>query len=146
MSDNTKEILSGDSDVAEDKIASLLLVDDDPLIIEGLGFVLRKQYNLITADSRPQAIEKINQSGTLPSLALIDLGLPPYPDTPQEGFKLLEEIVSLCPHTKVIVITGNAEEENAVRAVALGAADFCAKPIDLKLLNIISEWVVSGPG
>lgn len=38
---------------------------------------------------------------------------------------------------KVIVITGNAEEENAVQAIALGAADFCAKPIDLKILNII---------
>ena len=67
----------------------------------------------------------------------LGLGLPPYPDTPQEGFKLLEEIPSLSPRTRVIIITGNAEEENAVRAIALGAIDFCAKPIDLKLLNII---------
>ena len=66
-----------------------------------------------------------------------NLGLPPYPDTPQVGFKLLEEIISLSPQTKVIVITGNAEKENAVQAIALGAVDFCTKPIDLKLLNTI---------
>jgi two-component system NtrC family response regulator len=69
--------------------------------------------------------------------ATLDLGLPPYPDTPRQGFELLEEIASIAPHTRVIVITGNAEEENAVKAIALGAADFCAKPIDLKLLRII---------
>ena len=68
--------------------SSLLLVDDDPLILEGLGFMLRKQYKMITADSRPQALEKVYQADELPSLALIDLGLPPYPHKPDEGFAL----------------------------------------------------------
>lgn len=75
---NTKTSLSA---------ANLLLVDDDPLILEGLGFMLRKHYKVITADSRPQALEKVNQADELPSLALIDLGLPPYPHKPDEGWK-----------------------------------------------------------
>ena len=74
------------ADTSGNKLANLLLVDDDPLIIEGLGFMLRKQYNLITGESRQQAMERINQLGEIPSLALIDLGLPPYPHKPDEGF------------------------------------------------------------
>ena len=134
MSDNTKEILSGDSDVAEDKVARLLLVDDDPLIIEGLGFVLRKQYDLITADSRPQAIEKINQSDALPSLALIDLGLPPYPHKPDEGFALIRELLSLQPNMKVLVLSGQDNDVNIQHALTIGAVDFIAKPAQPDLL------------
>ncbi|HIP83772.1 MAG TPA: response regulator [Desulfocapsa sulfexigens] len=63
--------------------------------------------------------------------------MPPHPDTPEQGFKLLEDISILSPHVRVIVITGNAEEENAIQSIALGAIDFCEKPIDLKLLKII---------
>ena len=134
MSDNTKEILSGDSDVAEGKIARLLLVDDDPLIIEGLGFVLRKQFDLITADSRPQAIEKINQSDALPSLALIDLGLPPYPHKPDEGFALIRELLSLQPNMKVLVLSGQDNDVNIQHALTIGAVDFIAKPAQPDLL------------
>jgi len=134
MSDNTNESLSGDSDVAEGKIARLLLVDDDPLIIEGLGFVLRKQYDLITADSRPQAIEKINQSDALPSLALIDLGLPPYPHKPDEGFALIRELLSLQPNMKVLVLSGQDNDVNIQHALTIGAVDFIAKPAQPDLL------------
>ena len=134
MSDNTKEIQSGDSDVAEGKIARLLLVDDDPLIIEGLGFVLRKQYDLITADSRPQAVEKINQSDALPSLALIDLGLPPYPHKPDEGFALIRELLSLQPNMKVLVLSGQDNDVNIQHALTIGAVDFIAKPAQPDLL------------
>ena len=134
MSDNTKEILSGDSDVAEGKVARLLLVDDDPLIIEGLGFVLRKQFDLITADSRPQAIEKINQSDALPSLALIDLGLPPYPHKPDEGFALIRELLSLQPNMKVLVLSGQDNDVNIQHALTIGAVDFIAKPAQPDLL------------
>ena len=80
--------------------ATLLLVDDDPLILEGLGFILRKQYKLITADSRQQALEKIKQADELPSIALIDLGLPPYPHKPDEGFELIRKLLSLQPNMK----------------------------------------------
>jgi len=69
----------------------------------------------------------------------LDLGLPPSPDTPREGFHLLEEMPSLAPHIKVIVITGNAETDNAMKAIALGAVDFCSKPVELDVLKIILD-------
>src|SRR6478735_10818929 len=64
----------------------------------------------------------------------MDLGLPPAPDDPTEGLKLLEEIHSLAPETKVIVLTGQNDQANALKAIALGAHDFCTKPFEPELL------------
>jgi len=113
----------------------LLIIEDEISVAKQLKWSLQKEYEITIASEAKQA-RSLLASGTF-HVVTLDLGLPPYPDTPREGFKLIEEIASISPKTKVIVITGNAEKENAVRAIALGAADFCAKPIDLKLLNII---------
>jgi DNA-binding NtrC family response regulator len=119
---------------AADTAASLLLVDDDPLIIEGLGYVLRKHYPLITAESRIQAVETINQAGTVPSLALVDLGLPPFPHKPEEGFALIRELLSLNPNMKVLVLSGQDNDVNIQHALTVGAVDFIAKPAEPDLL------------
>ena len=113
----------------------LLVIDDEISVAKQLKWGLGDEYEVTIAVEVDQA-RPLLASGCFPVIAL-DLGLPPYPDTPQVGFKLLEEIISLSPQTKVIIITGNAEKENAVQAIALGAVDFCTKPIDLKLLNTI---------
>ena len=113
----------------------LLIIEDENSVAKQLRWGLDKEYDITTVSDADQA-RPLLASGVFP-VATLDLGLPPYPDTPRRGFELLEEISSIAPHTRVIVITGNAEEENAVKAIALGAADFCAKPIDLKLLRII---------
>lgn len=114
---------------------NLLIIEDENSVAKQLRWGLGKEYEITIVSDAGQA-RPLLASGVFP-VATLDLGLPPYPDTPQQGFELLEEISSLAPHTRVIVITGNAEEENAVKAIALGAADFCAKPIDLKILKII---------
>ncbi len=113
----------------------LLIIEDENSVAKQLRWGLDKEYEITTVSDADQA-RPLLASGVFP-VATLDLGLPPYPDTPRQGFELLEEISSIAPHTRVIVISGNAEEENAVKAIALGAADFCAKPIDLKLLRII---------
>ena len=113
----------------------LLVIEDEISVAKQLKWGLGKEYEVTIASEADEA-RSLLASGAFP-VATMDLGLPPYPDTPQQGFKLLEEISSFAPYTKVIVITGNAEKGNAVQAIALGAADFCAKPIDLKILNII---------
>ena len=113
----------------------LLIIEDEKSVAKQLRWGLDKDYD-ITAVSDTDQARPLLASGVFP-VATLDLGLPPYPDTPRRGFELLEEISSMAPHTRVIVITGNAEEKNAIKAIALGAADFCAKPIDLKLLKII---------
>jgi two-component system NtrC family response regulator len=113
----------------------LLVIEDENSVAKQLRWGLDEEYEITIVSDASQA-RPLLASGVFP-VTTLDLGLPPYPDTPQQGFELLEEIPSLAPHTRVIVITGNAEEENAVKAIALGASDFCAKPIDLKILSII---------
>ena len=101
----------------------LLVIEDENSVAKQLRWGLGKEYDITIAADAFQA-RPLLASGFFP-VATLDLGLPPYPDTPRQGFELLEEISTLAPYTRVIVITGNAEAENALRAVALGAADFC---------------------
>ncbi len=72
-------------------------------------------------------------------MVLQDLGLPPDPEGVSEGMATLSEILQLAPHTKVIVVTGNHDRDNAVRAVALGAYDFYQKPVDTDVLRLIVQ-------
>ena len=113
----------------------LLIIEDEASVAKQLKWSLGQTYDISVAPDAKKA-RQLLASGTYP-VATLDLGLPPSPDTPHEGLKLLEEMGTLAPHTKVIVITGNSEQETAVKTVALGAVDFCAKPIDLKVLQII---------
>ena len=108
----------------------LLLVDDDPLIADTLQFALRKQFSVIAADSCTHALRLLRQRNTLPHLALIDLGLPPHPHKPDEGFRLIGELLAMIPDIKIVVLSGQSDEVNARHARALGAVDFVAKPCD----------------
>lgn len=134
MPKNGQQKTSAKTDDSANETVSLLLVDDDPLIIEGLGFILRKQFKLITAESRHQAIENVNKAEELPCLALIDLGLPPYPHKPDEGFALIRELLSLQPNMKVLVLSGQDNDVNIQHALTIGAVDFIAKPAEPDLL------------
>jgi len=115
----------------------LLIVEDEVSQAKQLKWYLGEDYDVIIAGSFDQA-RPLLASEAFP-VVILDLGLPPHPDSPQEGFKLLEAISDLSPHTKAIVITGNDEKDNAIQAIALGAADFCSKPIELDLLMIILD-------
>jgi two-component system NtrC family response regulator len=66
----------------------------------------------------------------------MDLGLPPDPDATSEGFRLLEQLLEIDSQVKVIVLTGQNEQTHALRAVALGAYDFFAKPFEPDLLGL----------
>ena len=113
----------------------LLIIEDEKSVAKQLRWGLSEEYEITIAFDAAQA-RPFLLSGVF-SVVTLDLGLPPSPDTPEQGFKLLEEIAVLSPHTRVVVITGNTEEEYAIKAIALGAVDFSEKPIDLKLLRII---------
>jgi DNA-binding NtrC family response regulator len=134
MPDKEQQKSTSDTSNPGSQEASLLLVDDDPLILEGLGFLLRRQHKLITADSRHQAMEKVQQADELPGLALIDLGLPPYPHKPDEGFALIRELLSLRPNMKILVLSGQDNDVNIQHALTIGAVDFIAKPAEPDLL------------
>ncbi len=113
----------------------LLIIEDENSVAKQLRWGLAKEYDITIATDAEQARPLI-ASGAFPVITM-DLGLPPFPNNPSQGLKLLEESVELAPESKIIVITGNAEDENAIKAVGLGASDFYAKPIDIKILKLI---------
>lgn len=108
----------------------LLIVDDDPLITESLSFAFARDYDVITSHSRPHAQTLLRQLRQPPQLALIDLGLPPLPHRPDEGFALISDLLALSPEMKIIVLSGQNGDENACHARTLGAVDFVGKPCD----------------
>lgn len=113
----------------------LLLVDDDPLIGESLAFVLRDDFDVVLAGGRGEAKRQLQQLSEPPPLALVDLGLPPNPHSPDQGFALINELLVLHPQVKILVLSGQSGRENVHHALSLGAADFIPKPCDPTLLK-----------
>jgi DNA-binding NtrC family response regulator len=109
---------------------ALLVVDDDPLITDTLAFALAPDYEVLAVDSRPRAIQLVRELPRAPQLALVDLGLPPTPHSPEEGFRLIADLLAHSPGMKILVLSGQNEAANARHARALGAWDFVAKPAD----------------
>ena len=119
-----------------DTSRKLLIVEDDPGLQSQLKWCFEDYHVLAVAD-RPGAIAELRRSQ--PSVILQDLGLPPDTQGVTEGLACLEEIVTLAPHTKVIVVTGHGDLENAVKAIGLGAYDFYQKPVDIDTLQLLVE-------
>jgi two-component system, NtrC family, response regulator len=113
----------------------LLIVEDDDAIRTQLKYALREEYALSFAPNRAKALALVKE--VHPDIVSLDLGLPPHPDTAEEGLQALEEILRAAPTTKVIVVTGNGDRSSARRAVELGASDYLSKPIDLAEYGIV---------
>lgn len=113
----------------------LIIIDDDPLITDTLHFVLSKYFDVYVAESRIQAKSLLRQLDAPPALALVDLGLPPVPHKPDEGFKVIGELLAHSPTMKILVLSGQNEEANVKHALALGAVDFVPKPCDVERLH-----------
>jgi len=115
----------------------LLIIEDEASVARQLKWSIGEDYDITIAPDADKA-RQLLACGAFP-VATLDLGLPPSPDTPQVGLKLLEDLATLAPFTRLIVITGNSEQRTAVIAVASGAVDFCSKPIDLKVLKVVLD-------
>ncbi len=112
----------------------LLLVDDDTGLQKQLRWTL-DAYDVQIAKDRESAISQVRRFE--PSVILLDLGLPPDQEGASEGLATLEQILKLTPTAKIIVVTGNQDHENAVRAIGMGAYDFYQKPFDPEMLGLI---------
>ena len=112
----------------------ILLVEDDPGLQKQLKWSLA-DYELVMAADRDGAIAQLRRHE--PPVVLLDLGLPPDADGATEGLAALQQILSLAPATKVIVVTGNLDRGNAVKAIQLGAYDFFQKPFDPDVLALM---------
>jgi two-component system NtrC family response regulator len=120
--------------MTSDKQPPLLIVEDDLALQKQIKWSL-DSFESVTASDPDSAILQFRRHS--PAVVTMDLGLPPDPDTGQQGFKLLAQMLELDPNVKVIVLTGQNEQVNALRAIDLGAYDFLAKPFDPDLLGLI---------
>ena len=115
---------------------SLLIVEDDLALQKQIKWSLDR-FESVTANDRESALVQLRKS--VPAVVTMDLGLPPDADSVSEGFRLLEQIMAFDPDIKVIVLTGQNDQANALRAVAMGAYDFFPKPFEPELLNLTVE-------
>jgi two-component system NtrC family response regulator len=119
--------------VNQDK-EKLLIIEDDVGLQKQLRWSF-DAYEVLVAGDRESAVAQIRRHE--PAVVTMDLGLPPDPDGATEGLATLQEILALAPNTKVIVLTGNQDRANAVKAIGMGAYDFHQKPFDDQMLGLV---------
>ncbi|HWE73441.1 MAG TPA: PEP-CTERM-box response regulator transcription factor [Stellaceae bacterium] len=114
----------------------VLLVEDDEGIVRQYRWALA-DWDVTVTGNRETAIAEFRR--VRPPVVILDLGLPPEPETTREGMITLEAILATAPETKVIVASGQDSHETALRAIALGAYDFYSKPVDVEVLRRMLE-------
>ena len=118
------------------KLRPLLVIEDDPGLQKQLRWSF-KDYEVIVAGDRETALGQMRE--VMPAVVTLDLGLPPDPANASEGLAVLDQIQKISPYTKVIVVTGNDDRDNALMAIGMGAYDFYQKPIDSDVLSLIID-------
>ncbi|WP_404362274.1 PEP-CTERM-box response regulator transcription factor [Marinobacter sp.] len=113
----------------------ILIVEDDPGLQSQMRWCFSDQLEVTVAGDRETALAALRRLE--PEVVTLDLGLPPDPGGASEGLALLEDILRLAPQTKVIVVTGREDKENAVKAIGMGASDFYQKPLDADILSFV---------
>lgn len=122
--------------MSKDEKEFLLIVEDDPGLQKQMRWSFDRKEVLVAGD-RESALVQLRRHE--PPVVTLDLGLPPDSDGASEGLATLEQILRLVPDTKVIVVTGNQDRANAVKAVGMGAYDFYQKPFDPAVLGLVVE-------
>jgi len=122
--------------MTDGKRRPLLVVEDDPALLKQMKWAF-SDYEVALASDRETALAQLRRFE--PAVATVDLGLPPQPDSTVEGFATLRDILALAPDTKVIVLTGQNDRENALKAIAMGAYDFYAKPFEPDVLTLMID-------
>jgi two-component system NtrC family response regulator len=113
----------------------LLIVDDDEEIRTQMKWALAQDYEVSLAEDRASALEIFRAAQ--PSVVLLDLGLPPNPSNPEEGLAILSDLLALNRLVKVVIVSGQGEKENALRAIGNGAYDFLSKPVEMEEVKFL---------
>ena len=119
---------------------TLLIVEDDEDIRTQMKWALAADYEVLMAGDRAGAVAAF--TANRPTVTMLDLGLPPRPNEPEEGLALLSELLALDSTAKVIIVSGQGDKQNALRAVGAGAYDFLCKPVDMDELKLVLQRCV----
>lgn len=111
------------------ELAKILIVDDEPMVCELLEAMASSLG--IKAKSITRSLKVMDEvRNTFYNLVLLDVFMPE-----RSGFELIPDIQKASSDTKIIIITGRADKEVAIKALRLGAFDFLEKPINMELLS-----------
>jgi DNA-binding response OmpR family regulator len=114
----------------------LLIVDDDTAITQQLFWTLCDEYDVMTANDLSSAVRRATIYE--PEVSILDLHLPPAPDSPEVGLRILGYLKDRLPHSKVLVISSAADEGMRVACFANGADEFLNKPFEIdQLLAVV---------
>jgi DNA-binding NtrC family response regulator len=133
--------------LSSEKKPTLLLVDDDAIIADSLEYVLSEEYEVERASDRPSSFELISKMSDSPTLALVDLGLPPNTHRPDEGLAVIRKISQMHPSTRVLVLSGQDNKKHVFQAKEDGAVDFISKPCDIAEIKVrLKKQIIAGGG
>jgi two-component system, response regulator RegA len=108
---------------------NILLVEDDVALRTQTRFALEEQFTIFEAANVHEGMNLLNAHSI--SIIILDLGLPPRENTPDEGMKLLSYILEQFS-AKVIILTGQKTEDAALEAIKSGAFDYILKPVSME--------------
>lgn len=125
--------------------ATILLIEDDVALAELMAGALELQgHACLRASNRIEALQLLRDSPEV-AVVFLDLGLPPCPNDMSEGLATLAAIQSEGYSTKIIVLTGQDQEEAALAAIRDGAFDFLGKPTSMeRIYNSVSRALLFG--
>ena len=130
-----------------EKKPTLLLVDDDAIIADSLEYVLSEEYQVSRASDRPSSFKLLEDMPDSPTLALVDLGLPPNTHRPDEGLAVIRKLSQKHPSTRVLVLSGQDNKQHVFQAKQDGAVDFIAKPCDIAEIKVrLKKQIIAGGG
>jgi two-component system nitrogen regulation response regulator GlnG len=130
-----------------EKKPTLLLVDDDAIIADSLEYVLSEEYEIERASDRASSFKLMNDMTDSPTLALVDLGLPPDTHRPDEGLAVIRKLSQLHPSTRVLVLSGQDNKKHLFQAKEDGAVDFISKPCDIAEIKVrLKRQIIAGGG
>lgn len=119
----------------------VLIVDDDVAITRQLFWSLCEEYEVLTANDMQSAVRRALIYE--PAVSILDLHLPPAPDTPEVGLRILEYIKGHFPKSKVLVISSDADAETQQACLDGGADAFLDKPFEIE--NLLAAMHLHAP-
>ena len=117
---------------------SILIVEDEKMVREGLVRALSNTYRTYQACNGKEAIEVINKNSDI-RIVVSDMKMPEV-----DGLEMLDRIQKLPNEISVIFVTAFYSVESAVDAMKKGAFEYMTKPVDLKKLERVIQNAIAG--
>lgn len=124
---------------------TILVVDDDEDVLLAAKFLLKRHFSKIVTVSSPDTIDDLLEENSF-DVALLDMNYTAGATTGQEGFDLLNYLITNSSNTRVVMMTAYGDIDLAIKAIKEGAVDFIVKPWDnAKLVNTVISAFKKAP-